>query len=324
MSWLYSQALAEEYSEDIYSDGEPCAQLNVMATQRPFWRNDKMMDSSRLSRFGLTLKLLRVGPGLELLTSFLAAFPARTFHSPEKVKGSKENAADYGKSLPGLLAKYDRGTHSLKTAQLSLIEDSMSCSVTLPKSGTMRNGCVYQQQTVELTTSEIEFGFLPTPTTNEGNRNKSANAGAAIRPSLGMIAKRNLWPTPLASDGTKGSQGPNSRQTNLSLHVKLFPTPTASMISAGDLEQARFTSKKRPKYSEVNSGLLNPTWVEWLMGWPLGWTESKPLAMDKFLVWQQQHSLNCLTGCGNNRLPLTKSQVDRVVQCFLHVFNCCK
>ena len=36
-------------------------------------------------------------------------------------------------------------------------------------------------------------------------------------------------------------------------------------------------------------GPLNPTWVEWLMGWPLGWTDLKPLAMDKFREWQQQH-----------------------------------
>jgi len=29
-------------------------------------------------------------------------------------------------------------------------------------------------------------------------------------------------------------------------------------------------------------GPLNPEWVEWLMGWPLGWTDLKPLATDKF------------------------------------------
>jgi hypothetical protein len=38
-----------------------------------------------------------------------------------------------------------------------------------------------------------------------------------------------------------------------------------------------------------NGGKLNPMWVEWLMGWPLGWTDLKPLEMDKFRSWQQQH-----------------------------------
>ncbi|KZR10509.1 hypothetical protein A3N54_05610 [Klebsiella aerogenes] len=37
-------------------------------------------------------------------------------------------------------------------------------------------------------------------------------------------------------------------------------------------------------------GQLNPDWVEWFMGWPIGWTELKPLAMDRFREWQQQHS----------------------------------
>jgi len=26
----------------------------------------------------------------------------------------------------------------------------------------------------------------------------------------------------------------------------------------------------------VKVGALNPTWVEWLMGFPLGWTDLKP------------------------------------------------
>ena len=30
-----------------------------------------------------------------------------------------------------------------------------------------------------------------------------------------------------------------------------------------------------------HSGQLNPTFVEWLMGWPLGWTALKPSATAK-------------------------------------------
>jgi hypothetical protein len=29
-------------------------------------------------------------------------------------------------------------------------------------------------------------------------------------------------------------------------------------------------------------------WVEWLMGWPLGWTDLKPLETDKYHFVQQQ------------------------------------
>ena len=37
-----------------------------------------------------------------------------------------------------------------------------------------------------------------------------------------------------------------------------------------------------------NNGKLNPMWVEWLMGWPLGWTDLKPLEMDKSHCVQPQ------------------------------------
>ena len=38
-----------------------------------------------------------------------------------------------------------------------------------------------------------------------------------------------------------------------------------------------------------NGGKLNPTWTEWLMGWPLEWTDLKPLGTDKSLCAQQLH-----------------------------------
>ena len=35
-------------------------------------------------------------------------------------------------------------------------------------------------------------------------------------------------------------------------------------------------------------GRPHPTIHEWLMGWPEGWSDTKPLAMDKYRSWQQQ------------------------------------
>jgi hypothetical protein len=36
-------------------------------------------------------------------------------------------------------------------------------------------------------------------------------------------------------------------------------------------------------------GSLNPLFPEWLMGWPLGWTDLKQLEMDKSHCAPQQH-----------------------------------
>lgn len=47
--------------------------------------------------------------------------------------------------------------------------------------------------------------------------------------------------------------------------------------------------RNTPPLNAVAGGALNPAWVEWLMGWPIGWTDLRPLGMDKFLSWRQQH-----------------------------------
>ena len=84
MSWLFSQVLVEEYSPGTCWDGAPCAPLNVMPTQHKFWRNDRPMEHSRLSQFGLTCALLTADLGEELLTWFREDFLARTYQPQDK------------------------------------------------------------------------------------------------------------------------------------------------------------------------------------------------------------------------------------------------
>jgi hypothetical protein len=51
---------------------------------------------------------------------------------------------------------------------------------------------------------------------------------------------------------------------------------------------ARAQLRKMVTPQELN-GPLNPVWVEWLMGWPLGWTDLKPLATGKYHNAQRMH-----------------------------------
>ena len=46
---------------------------------------------------------------------------------------------------------------------------------------------------------------------------------------------------------------------------------------------------QRDRLKLVNTGHLNPEWLEWFMGWPMGWTELEPLEMGKFQSWRQAH-----------------------------------
>jgi hypothetical protein len=61
--------------------------------------------------------------------------------------------------------------------------------------------------------------------------------------------------------------------------TEIWPTPTSSMMTVQDMEQAKFsgTDKRRPEYKDARpmsmQGQLSAEFVEWLMGYPLGYTD---------------------------------------------------
>jgi len=67
MSWLFSQALVEEYWGDTSSDGEQSAPLSGNITQVAYCAPDKMTAFSRLSQFGKVYNPLAENRGEELL-----------------------------------------------------------------------------------------------------------------------------------------------------------------------------------------------------------------------------------------------------------------
>ena len=64
----------------------------------------------------------------------------------------------------------------------------------------------------------------------------------------------------------------------LSLAVKMWPTPTKSDYRSPNMNPAK-NGQVEPASGHALparvGGQLNPTWVEWLMGYPLGWTDLK-------------------------------------------------
>ena len=99
-----------------------------------------------------------------------------------------------------------------------------------------------------------------------------------------------LWTTLSSSDGERGGTiTENMTGTSLAQQVNTpekWPTPRAQMHKGTGPSR---TGCKEDLQTKVG-GQLNPPWVEWLMGWPIGWTDLEPLAMDKFRLWLQQHS----------------------------------
>jgi len=247
MSWLFSRALVEAYSEATSSDGARSALLSGSPTPQAFLPPDRMTAFSRPSRFGMTFKPLTDDLGAAVLTWCQEASRARTSASPARERASTEPAAECGPTWRGSLARFDPATSSWRTAQPSLLEDLGESSVIWPRSGMTVAGLCWELAMLVPRISGTGSGLWPTPTVC-GNYNRK---GAS----------------PTSGDG-------------LATAVLKCATPTAKDWRSGKASDATMERNSRP-LSEQIGGSLNPTWVEWLMGWPLGWTDLKPSATDK-------------------------------------------
>jgi len=121
-----------------------------------------------------------------------------------------------------------------------------------------------------------------------------------------------LWPTPNTLDGLppkskksllreatvtrKGrSQPANLRDAVSNMHM--WPTPRSSEWKGvgplGSKSQAHMSNRKYlcaiVQEENQQTGKLNPEWVDWLMGVPIGFSGLKPLATHRFHKWLQQH-----------------------------------
>lgn len=268
MSFIFSQALVEASSLASSWDTAVSAQSSANHTPKPCLWHDKTMAPSRLSRFGMTCKTLMDDRGAELLMSFVAAFHAKTSALPETVPELTENAAECGTTWPASLVKLDLATSSWKTAQHSLLGGWVEFSQTWPRWGLMRNGECWERPTLAHRTNGSASGSWPTPTVC-GNYNRKG-ASATSGDGLATAVNQRTWPTATATSYKGWSRNHNRAHTDDRLDYTVE-------------REAYQLGQQTPPMR------LNPDWVEWLMGWPIGHTDLKPLATDKFREWQQQH-----------------------------------
>jgi len=148
------------------------------------------------------------------------------------------------------------------------------------------------------TTQEVEH---PEAELTETGRRKSKNGETSH--SLGLADAVRLWPTPTAV--TRPMEG-NVRAYRAKIQAgemteaeaeailgksvweaqgkipAIWPTPTHGKLAGGSgafqqiqdkYENNEITLEEKKAMQAGNGGRLNPMWVEWLMGFPLGWTD---------------------------------------------------
>jgi len=312
MAWIISKAMMNLYEnshcsqepgaeslEENSLDGKQSVPSKTNPTQQVYLSQDKMKAFSRLSRFGMMSEPLMEDRGKDLLMWYQEDFLARTSPVQEKEKDWKEQEVDSGLNFSESSMKYNLDLFSSKIPPFCVQEDLMLFSKDLPKAGTMLRGECYQRQTVVPIINEKECGLLeswPTPTTAEVCKIPArANYG-----QKGLNNHPRIRGEVTREKGTKSGKQTGGKKTQ-----QTYQTPTAmegadcgskwenlAKLDKGGRIQRRMATQQTVETLETERAQLNPTWVEWLMAWPLGWTDLKPLETDKFHWWLQSLSNN--------------------------------
>lgn len=211
-------------------------------------------------------RLAELGIDRKTITVLSAGFPCQPYSLAGKGLGDSDERDLWGK-WQELSERFARAGLSAKIHPVclpELIRDTLSEYLpTLPRWGIASDG-----EYGELVTSEHRIGgteclLLPTPLASD-----------AIRMRYSEESLRKV--------GLRRTQGEYKKAgCNLSEWVAVFPTPQAMSCGCTGARQKLkkaeengiITEAERKGMQAGNGGKLNPTWVEWLMGFPTGWTD---------------------------------------------------
>ena len=219
------------------------------------------------------------------LTLFAEAFPASPTAWLADVPAPTTSATS-GRTSPDSFASVDPDGSWRKTcqgySQVTLDGSLERFSETWPRAGMTRSGTAYRLRPSAPLIVVIGSGLLPTPNAVETiNPNKqyssTTNAsypdGRKCQPTLSDVVTRGMWPTPTGRDhkaGTAQSCANVPPNGLLGRVVHQWATPTR--VSGEHPGRIKRKPHQQDFLSAQVGGSLNPTWVEWLMGYPLGWT----------------------------------------------------
>jgi len=251
---------------------------------------------------------------LEELTSSAAGSPASLGVSPGSREAQKMTVTS-GRSWLPLLETYglDGSLGKMCEALLASRWASSAAFLTWKASATAPSHLSFQLAPLMRRTDETGSGLsprkmMPTPTASD-HIERNSTSSEKLNPLTGKSVSLDrfvkfwpdaetqasgtpqMWPTPTGQDNPQvrgvGKTVGTKRGTTLGGAVRMWPTPRASeWKGTGPLGSKSHKHRLTKGYLDATvqeadqvTGQLNPTWVEWLMGFPTGWTDLKPSEM---------------------------------------------
>ena len=231
-------------------------------------------------------------------TSSAADSPVRISPTLAREPGSRASVPAFGANTLESFASFDPVSLLWRTSQRSLLGGWVMFSETWPRSGMMQSGIASAPVMLARPIGESGCSLWPTPSAANPNAQESLETWQARREELKAkgtngngcgtplgVAVRLEWATPTARDWKSGQASDATMARNsrpLNEQVANWPTPAArdSIIGAytEEARRRRVDSGKQVGLTEMVSGaMLNPAWVESLMGFPPGWTDGLPV-----------------------------------------------
>lgn len=301
MSWSYLPESAPCQPNGSKA-GEPYAMWSGLSTRLQLLRHESETGCLMMRQSGMMSEHLTAVPGAASFISLRRDFLANRSALPEK---------DWPEMIPAtdglipfvLLEKSSPNSSYWRTYQdclPGLMDISAEYSESWPRAGMVLDGVCYLRPNWERPTNEIGSGLWATPNSSDAVGSHGGGQSRSLRTDI-WNWKQGLWPTPTVS-GNHNRKGLTEKSGDgLETAVKMFPTPTAVTNTGGAAMSKWGGSGSRKRLEEMAKngqigpeevhGALNPDWVEWLMGWPIGWTDLKPLEMERFRQWLRQHGI---------------------------------
>jgi hypothetical protein len=111
-------------------------------------------------------------------------------------------------------------------------------------------------------------------------KGRKAKGGVSTMP---LTMQAQTWPTPASRD-SKGANGAAHLEAGTGRkHMDQLPNFVEHSFH---LPQTTPTDGEKPSPSPRR---LNPLFVEWLMGWPIGWSGCGSVGTASFRLWRQRH-----------------------------------